>query len=98
MCDLVIFKMSDCAASVAGGKDIILLCDKVTKGKLDVTPNYVLHKTITFSSEVLCFRFVRFCSHCISKRLNTYHSILFGSLSSKYNSLIIAKNPSKALR
>ena len=33
MCDLVIYKMSDCAASVAGGKDIILLCDKVTKGE-----------------------------------------------------------------
>ena len=35
MCDLVIYKMSDCAASVAGGKDIILLCDKVTKGEKD---------------------------------------------------------------
>ena len=33
MCDLVIYKMSDCSASAAGGRDIILLCDKVTKGK-----------------------------------------------------------------
>ena len=33
MCDLVIYKMSDCSASAAGGRDIILLCDKVTKGE-----------------------------------------------------------------
>ncbi|XP_043215020.1 transcription factor p65-like isoform X2 [Amphibalanus amphitrite] len=36
MCDLVIYKMSDCSASVAGGKDIILLCDKVTKDDIEV--------------------------------------------------------------
>jgi len=36
MCDLVIFKMSDCSASVAGGKDIILLCDKVAKDDIEV--------------------------------------------------------------
>ncbi|XP_037083508.1 proto-oncogene c-Rel-like isoform X2 [Pollicipes pollicipes] len=36
MCDLIIYKMSDCSASVAGGKDIILLCDKVTKDDIEV--------------------------------------------------------------
>lgn len=30
--DLIICKLSDCTSSVAGGKEIILLCDKVTKG------------------------------------------------------------------
>lgn len=29
MSDLVIAKLSDCTASVAGGKEIILLCEKV---------------------------------------------------------------------
>lgn len=29
MSDLVICKLSDCSASVAGGKEIILLCEKV---------------------------------------------------------------------
>ncbi|XP_045581918.1 embryonic polarity protein dorsal isoform X2 [Procambarus clarkii] len=29
--DLIICKLSDCTSSVAGGKEIILLCDKVTK-------------------------------------------------------------------
>lgn len=33
MSDLVICRLSDASASVAGGKDIILLCEKVTKGK-----------------------------------------------------------------
>ncbi|XP_043189654.1 putative transcription factor p65 homolog [Amphibalanus amphitrite] len=36
MCDLVIYKMSDCSASAAGGRDIILLCDKVTKDDIEV--------------------------------------------------------------
>ncbi|XP_037072056.1 embryonic polarity protein dorsal-like isoform X2 [Pollicipes pollicipes] len=36
MCDLIIYKMSDCSASVAGGRDIILLCDKVTKDDIEV--------------------------------------------------------------
>lgn len=31
MSDLVICKLSDCSASVAGGKEIILLCEKVFK-------------------------------------------------------------------
>jgi hypothetical protein len=33
MSDLVICKLSDCTCSVAGGKEIILLCEKVAKGK-----------------------------------------------------------------
>lgn len=33
MSDLVICRLSDAAASVAGGREIILLCEKVTKGK-----------------------------------------------------------------
>ena len=32
MCELTICKLSDCSSPVNGGKDIILLCDKVTKG------------------------------------------------------------------
>lgn len=32
MSDLVICRLSDAAASVAGGREIILLCEKVTKG------------------------------------------------------------------
>ena len=31
--DLIICKLSDCTSSAAGGKEIILLCDKVTKGR-----------------------------------------------------------------
>lgn len=34
MCDLVICKLSDASASVGGGKEMILLCEKVAKGKL----------------------------------------------------------------
>lgn len=34
MSDLVICKLSDASASAEGGKDIILLCEKVTKGKI----------------------------------------------------------------
>jgi Rel/ankyrin family protein len=33
MSDLVICKLSDCSCTVAGGKEIILLCEKVAKGK-----------------------------------------------------------------
>lgn len=36
MCDLVICKLSDCSASVAGGRDIILLCEKVAKEDIQV--------------------------------------------------------------
>ena len=32
MCDLTICKLSDFTSPVAGGKEIIMLCDKVTKG------------------------------------------------------------------
>ena len=39
MCDLTICKLSDCSSSVSGGKEIILLCDKITKGKLNATFN-----------------------------------------------------------
>lgn len=34
MSDLVICKLSDAASSVAGGREIILLCEKVTKGNI----------------------------------------------------------------
>lgn len=34
MSDLVICRLSDASATVAGGKEIILLCEKVTKGKI----------------------------------------------------------------
>jgi hypothetical protein len=33
MADLVICKLSHCSASVAGGDEVILLCEKVAKGK-----------------------------------------------------------------
>jgi len=32
-CDLLISKLSDCTSIASGGKEVILLCDKVTKGK-----------------------------------------------------------------
>lgn len=32
MFDLTICKLSDCSSSVTGGKELILLCDKVTRG------------------------------------------------------------------
>ncbi|XP_064096210.1 proto-oncogene c-Rel-like isoform X1 [Macrobrachium nipponense] len=35
-CDLNICKLSDCTSSVAGGKEIILLCEKVTKEDIQV--------------------------------------------------------------
>ncbi|KAF2353654.1 Rel domain (RHD) DNA-binding domain [Trinorchestia longiramus] len=35
-CDLLICKLSDCTSSVAGGKEVILLCDKVTKEDIQV--------------------------------------------------------------
>ena len=31
MCDLTICKLSDCNSPVSGGKEIIMLCDKVAK-------------------------------------------------------------------
>lgn len=34
MCDLTICKLSDCSSLVSGGKEIILLCDKIVKGKV----------------------------------------------------------------
>lgn len=34
MSDLLICRLSDASASVFGGKEIILLCEKVTKGKI----------------------------------------------------------------
>ncbi|XP_067009588.1 proto-oncogene c-Rel isoform X2 [Anabrus simplex] len=36
MSDLTICKLSDCSSSVAGGKEIILLCEKVTKDDIQV--------------------------------------------------------------
>lgn len=36
MSDLVISKLSDCSSSVAGGKEIILLCEKVSKEDISV--------------------------------------------------------------
>lgn len=36
MSDLVICKLSDCSSSVAGGKEIILLCEKVAKEDISV--------------------------------------------------------------
>ncbi|XP_071647614.1 dorsal protein isoform X2 [Temnothorax longispinosus] len=36
MCDLVICKLSHCSASVAGGMDMILLCEKVAKEDIQV--------------------------------------------------------------
>lgn len=36
MSDLVICRLSDAAASVVGGREIILLCEKVTKGKIEI--------------------------------------------------------------
>ena len=39
MCDLTICKLSDCSSPVSGGKEIILLCDKVTKGTFKYLQN-----------------------------------------------------------
>jgi len=36
MCDLTICKLSDCSSSVSGGKEIILLCDKITKDDIQI--------------------------------------------------------------
>ena len=36
MSDLVICKLSDCSCTVAGGKEIILLCEKVAKEDISV--------------------------------------------------------------
>ncbi|KAK4018636.1 hypothetical protein OUZ56_000682 [Daphnia magna] len=36
MCELTICKLSDCSSPVSGGKEIILLCDKVTKDDIQV--------------------------------------------------------------
>ncbi|XP_046636306.1 embryonic polarity protein dorsal-like isoform X2 [Daphnia pulicaria] len=36
MCELTICKLSDCTSPVNGGKEIILLCDKVTKDDIQV--------------------------------------------------------------
>ncbi|XP_014210238.2 dorsal-related immunity factor Dif-like [Copidosoma floridanum] len=36
MCDLVICKLSHCSASVAGGMEMVLLCEKVTKEDIQV--------------------------------------------------------------
>ncbi len=33
MCDLTICKLSDFTSTVDGGKEIIMLCDKVVKGE-----------------------------------------------------------------
>lgn len=34
--DLNICKLSDASTTVAGGKEIIILCEKVTKGKVNI--------------------------------------------------------------
>lgn len=36
MSDLVICKLSDCCCTVAGGKEMILLCEKVAKEDIQV--------------------------------------------------------------
>ncbi|XP_059352885.1 embryonic polarity protein dorsal-like isoform X2 [Daphnia carinata] len=36
MCELTICKLSDCSSPVSGGKEIILLCDKVTKDDIQI--------------------------------------------------------------
>lgn len=36
MSDLVISRLSDASASVVGGREIILLCEKVAKGKITI--------------------------------------------------------------
>jgi hypothetical protein len=35
--DLTICRMTECSASVAGGKEILLFCEKVTKDDIQVT-------------------------------------------------------------
>ena len=34
--DLTICRMTECSASVAGGKEILLFCEKVTKDDIEV--------------------------------------------------------------
>ena len=36
MSDLIITKLSHCSAPVTGGKEIILLCDRVTKDDIQI--------------------------------------------------------------
>lgn len=48
LCDLAICKLSHCSATVAGGLDMILLCEKVTKGKH--LSEYILFTNKTFLS------------------------------------------------
>lgn len=46
MSDLVICRLSDAAASVVGGREIILLCEKVTKGKIKIYVYCVTFKCV----------------------------------------------------
>jgi len=50
MCDLTICKLSDWTSPVSGKKEIILLCDKVTKGIS--TRNIRLKIVLQFSSHL----------------------------------------------
>ena len=34
--DLTICRLTDCSASVAGGKEVLLFCEKVTKDDIEV--------------------------------------------------------------
>jgi hypothetical protein len=43
---LTICRMTECSASVAGGKEILLFCEKVTKDDIQVT--IVLHHVSCF--------------------------------------------------
>lgn len=44
MSDLSICRLSDASASVAGGREIILLCEKVTKGIILIYNFELVHK------------------------------------------------------
>lgn len=48
MSDLVICKLSDASAPVEGGKDIILLCEKVTKGIIEIWFNFLFLNLFNF--------------------------------------------------
>lgn len=59
MSDLVICKLSDASASVGGGKEMILLCEKVAKGMMFFfIPICANHEgyLLVFSFKLICRR------------------------------------------
>lgn len=78
MSDLVICKLSDCSCTVAGGKEIILLCEKVAKGK-DILMMYghqLFYFFLTYS-HLLVFRW--WSRYLYLLNLSVYFVLMFKS-------------------